>query len=160
MSERLRRVLAWGASVGLVPPNATHFMLWVAMWTAWLAVSEAAVRVFELPAPTLWPVLPGSIVFLRVLAIGFALPFFAELLMRGVLLNRLGRTAIGVSGAILLIAIAWAALHFRQGFGSALLVGCDGIILGLARVYGRSLWIPITMHAMDNWLFLYRSVTI
>ena len=160
MSERLRRALAWSASRGLVPPNATHFMLWIAMWIGWLSLSEAVVRVFELPAPTLWPVLPPHVVFLRVLAIGFAVPFVAEFLMRGVLLDRLGRTVLGLSGAILVIAIGWAALHFRQGFGGALLVGFDGVILGLARVYGRSLWIPITMHAMDRWLFLYRSVTI
>jgi membrane protease YdiL (CAAX protease family) len=153
-----RRDAAWRARLGFITPNRAHFMLWIALWLAWLAVSEATIRVFQLnsTAPSL-PLYPWYLVALRVLTIGFAAPFLEELFFRGWLLERLARTSFLVSGAVLATAVLSALIYVRLGFGTVFLTACGGVILGLARVRGRSLWIPITLHAMGNWLAIHHT---
>ncbi len=155
-----RRKISWDSDLGFVRPSTHLFLFWTVMWIAWIAFGEVVTRVFELAVPQFWPHMPWAIFLMRVLAIGFAGPFLEELLFRGLFLDRLRRTRLGLGNAILVTSLAWAALHWQYGFGSMALIAADGVFLGLSRVYGRSLWIPIALHVMGNLFSIYQSVTI
>jgi uncharacterized protein len=105
-----------------------------------------------------WPAYTALIVGLRILAIGVLGPFAEELVMRGLLYNRLRRTALGDIGAIVVSAVGWSALHFHYGIGTLGLITLDGLILGLARYRSGTVWIPAIMHVMGNLFSICQSL--
>lgn len=155
-----RRGISLPEDVGLRRPAVAHLLGWLGIWTAWVAVSEVLVRALGLEQAQPWPEYPALIVAPRVLAIGIAGPVLEELLFRGFLLDRLRRTALGTTGAIALLAVGWAGIHYRYGVGSVVLIAFDGVLLGFARTRGGSLWIPIAMHALGNLFSISQSLAI
>ena len=79
--------------------------------------------------------------------------------MRGLVLHLLQRTCLGTHGAILVTAVGWGVLHYSYGAGTVALIVIDGALFGLARVYGRSLWLPVGMHALGNVVSIYQSLS-
>jgi membrane protease YdiL (CAAX protease family) len=144
------RGLSWSEDLGLRRPRPGALALWLAIWVVWVAISEALIAPLGLAQAERWPPYSPLVVVLRVVAIGLAGPFLEELFARGLLLDRLRRTPLGVWGAVLVTAVAWAALHYRYGAPSVAMIAADGVLLGAARVRGGSLWIPIAMHALGN----------
>lgn len=153
-----RRGLSWRDGLGLRAPRPGPAAGFLVGWAAWLALSEFASGVFGLAAASPWPACPPSIVLLRVAAIGLLGPAAEELLMRGLALDRLRRTKLGATGAVLVVALFWAAMHVSYGPGTILLIALDGVWLGAARLGTRSIWVPIAMHAAGNLLSIAQSL--
>jgi len=154
-----RRRMSWREDLGLRAPTGKVLVGWLVLWIAWVALSEVLIRELDLDQAKPWPDYPAGIVVLRILAIGFLGPGAEELVMRGLFLGRLQRTRVGPLGAILIVAVVWAAFHYSYGPGTLVLVTTDGVLFGLARVRGGSLWIPIAMHVLGNLFSLAQSLT-
>jgi membrane protease YdiL (CAAX protease family) len=154
-----RRGLSWQDDLGIKQPRPAYFFGWLAFWIAWIAVSEVAIRYFQLEQAKPWPEYSVLVLILRIAAIGVLGPIAEELVMRGVVLGRLRRTRLGDWGAILIVAVVWACFHYRYGWETLVLVSLDGVLFGLARLRGRSLWIPIAMHVLGNCISIWQSVS-
>ncbi len=83
-------------------------------------------------------------------AVGVAAPFFEEFLFRGFLLEGLRHTRMGVIGAILLTSASWAIIHMQYGWFEIISIFFIGIILAIAQLKTKSLYIPIAMHMFMN----------
>ena len=79
-----------------------------------------------------------------------AAPVFEETLFRGFMISGFSRSWLGYSGAVLLTAAAWAAIHFQYDLYGIITVFAFGIFLGTARVKTGSLATPYLIHAIAN----------
>jgi len=84
------------------------------------------------------------------IAVGVAAPFFEEFLFRGFLLEGLRYTRIGVVGAILFTSASWAIIHMQYGWFEIISIFFIGIILAIAQLKTKSLYVPIAMHMFMN----------
>jgi membrane protease YdiL (CAAX protease family) len=148
------------ADLGLLRPHPAAMAGWIVAWVVWLAIGEIVIDTFGLDQAQPWPAYSTLVVVLRVLAIGVAGPVSEELLMRGFVLHLLRRIGMNVWLAIAIASISWAALHVQYGPGTIALIAVDGVLLGVARVAGGSLWIPIAMHVMGNLVSIYQSLSL
>ncbi len=81
------------------------------------------------------------------IAVVVVAPFFEELLFRGFIFQRLERhLAVGVTVAISGVLFGVYHLNIFQGVFASVL----GIVLGLSLVWTSSMWIPITIHLVNN----------
>lgn len=152
------RGISWHDDLGLRRPKTRDLAGWLGLWLVWMLAGEVLIRVLGLPQARPWPAYPPSILALRIAAIGLVGPFCEELVMRGVLLDRLRRTALGPRGAILVTAVLWAGMHYAYGSATLALIAADGIILGCARHRTGSLWVPVAMHALGNIISIGQSL--
>lgn len=74
-------------------------------------------------------------------------PAAEEILFRGILLPLLMKH-LGAGPAVILSSVLFALIHFHVPSFFPLFVLATG--LALAYIYTRSLWVPITMHALFN----------
>ena len=73
-----------------------------------------------------------------------------ELLFRGVLQNQLAKWFKNVHIAVWVAAIIFSAIHFQfYGFFPRMILGAA---LGYLLVYGKSLWLPIVAHCLNNFM--------
>jgi CAAX protease family protein len=86
------------------------------------------------------------------IALVVAAPLIEELFFRGFLFEGLRDSWMGSTGAVLVTSIAWAAIHVQYEMFHIVLIGTLGVLLGIAKVKTRSLYIPIAMHSMNNLL--------
>ena len=85
-------------------------------------------------------------------AMVIAAPVIEELFFRGFLFEGLRDSWMGSIGAILVTSIAWAAIHIQYEIFQMVIIGTLGILLGIAKVKTRSLYIPIAMHSFNNFI--------
>ena len=83
-------------------------------------------------------------------ALVVAAPLVEELFFRGFLFEGLRDSWMGSVGAVLVTSIAWAAIHVQYEMFQIAIIGTLGILLGIAKVKTRSLYIPIAMHSFNN----------
>lgn len=83
-------------------------------------------------------------------ALVLAAPIAEETLFRGFLFAGFRRSPVGLPGAILLPALAWAAIHVQYDIYGMATIFVTGLLLGLARWQTDSLVTPICLHALMN----------
>jgi CAAX protease family protein len=83
-------------------------------------------------------------------ALVVAAPLIEELFFRGFLFEGLRDSWMGSTGAVLVTSLAWAAIHMQYEMFQMVIIGTLGILLGIAKVKTRSLYIPIAMHSFNN----------
>lgn len=93
----------------------------------------------------------GSLPLLWVAVVVVA-PLIEELFFRGFLFEGLRDSWMGPIGAVLVTSLAWAAIHMQYEMYQLAIIGTLGILLGIAKLKTRSLYIPIAMHAFNNLL--------
>lgn len=84
------------------------------------------------------------------IAVSLAAPFFEEFLFRGFLLEGFARTKLGVVGAVILTSAIWAIIHTQYGWFEITSIFLIGIILCIAKINSKSLYVPIAMHMLMN----------
>lgn len=83
-----------------------------------------------------------------VLIVGVLTGFCEELFFRGALQKTLGMCGLGPNAAIWVSATVFSLLHFQFfGFVPRLLLGA---VFGYMMLYSRSVWVPASMHALNN----------
>jgi len=152
-----RRGISSRGDLGLAAPRPTALATWLVLWAAWVAVGEGLTGPLGLELPQPWPDYAPAVFWLRVLAIGVLGPVAEELVMRGLALDRLRRTRLRVTGAVVVCAAAWALFHVKYGGPTIAMIFADGLLLGAARVRSGSLLVPCVMHASGNLFSIWQS---
>ena len=88
--------------------------------------------------------------WMLLLAIIIAAPLFDEVFFRGFLHRGLAQSLLGHVGAIVITAVLWAAIHTQYDYWDMTVVFLLGLLLGAARTYGGSLYLPLALHAAHN----------
>lgn len=78
-------------------------------------------------------------------------PFQEELIFRGFLLEGFRKSRLGNVGAVLITSLIWAAGHY-DGLAVAAFIFIPGVLYGIARIKTGSLYIPIAVHMLNNFL--------
>ncbi|MEO8020074.1 MAG: CPBP family intramembrane glutamic endopeptidase [Pseudomonadota bacterium] len=154
-----RRKLSFADELGLRAPTMWVAALCLAAWICLIALEEHLTGSIEDLQPKHWPDYPAAIIALRVLAIGFLGPVAEELAFRGLLMAALRRMRVAIPWAIAFTAAVWAIIHLQYSPLLLALIFVDGIALGLARYYSKSLYVPIAMHIIGNCFSIYQSLT-
>jgi membrane protease YdiL (CAAX protease family) len=92
-----------------------------------------------------------SLALLWIAIVVFA-PLFEELFIRGFLFIGFARSRLGPAGAVILTTLVWALLHIQYGLYEISIIFALGIILGVVRHKTGSLWAPIIIHALNNFV--------
>jgi membrane protease YdiL (CAAX protease family) len=154
-----RRRLSFADDIGLARPVPAMAVLFALLWLVLIAVEEYFTGSNEATQAKTWPDYPLVIVVLRALAIGVVGPIAEELAIRGLVMGMLRRTRLGSYGAIVVSAAAWSAMHIQYApLLLLLLIFIDGVMLGLARHFSRSLYVPMLMHIIGNLYSIHQSL--
>jgi CAAX protease family protein len=153
-----RRGIAWKEDLGLGWPKPRVVTLWLGVWVAWVAVGEVATRTLGLDDAVPWKPYPLPIMVLRIVAIGLIGPAAEELVVRGIVYYRIGRTRLGPAGAVVAGAALWAAAHVQYAWPTVALIFLDGLVLGLARHRSRSTFVAMLMHVSGNLYSIAQSL--
>lgn len=86
------------------------------------------------------------------LAIVFAAPLAEELFFRGFLFEGIRYSRLGAIGAVAITSLLWAVIHLQYGPYEITTVFILGLILGIARLITGSIYTPIAMHAVVNFV--------
>ncbi len=86
-----------------------------------------------------------------VLAVVVAAPICEELVFRGFMYSGFERS-LGAWPALLLTSALFAVVHVQYNAYELVHIVILGLILGLARMRTRSIWVPMAMHALNNGL--------
>jgi len=85
-------------------------------------------------------------------AVVVAAPIAEETVFRGFIFKGFRHSPLGPTGATILTALAWAALHLQYDLYGIVTVFGAGLLLGAARHLTHSLYAPLLMHAL--WSFI------
>jgi len=77
-------------------------------------------------------------------------PVFEELFLRGFVFTGFRYSRLGVGGAIILTAAAWALMHIQYSYYEMTVIFFLGIVLGFVRHRTGSLWSPLIIHSANN----------
>ena len=86
------------------------------------------------------------------IAVCLMAPIFEELLFRGLLLDALDRTGMGIHAAAFVSSIAFAVVHLQYEWSIMMAIVLLGMVLAYSRTYSRSLYVPIILHFVNNTL--------
>ena len=77
-------------------------------------------------------------------------PVFEEIFFRGFIFPGIRNSRLGVTGAIVLTSLAWAACHVQYDLYHMTVIFGMGIVLGVARWRTESVYPPMATHAALN----------
>ena len=86
------------------------------------------------------------------IAIVVAAPLFEEVFFRGFMFRGFVHSAIGPVGTVLITSAIWAVIHSQYDVYDMTGIFLFGILLAIAQLCTKSLYIPISMHALNNLL--------
>ena len=86
------------------------------------------------------------------IALVVAAPVSEEIFFRGFVFYGIQNTRLGPKGAIILSSLLWTPLHMQYEFYNLAAVMALGLLLGYARFKGKTVYIPIVMHALVNFI--------
>lgn len=89
------------------------------------------------------------------ITVAFTVAIFEEILIRGILF-RIMEEKLGSYIALIISAIVFGGLHLINPNSSLISATCvaveGGLLLGVAYIYSRSLWLPIAIHFAWNFM--------
>ena len=134
---------------------AKTLLLWLGALIVFAAISDLLSVVLGRPVvPDFMKAIYATArpVWLVWAALLVAAPVFEEVFFRGFLFRGFAASFIGPIGAVALTAALWALIHTQYDLFGIATVFCLGLLIGAARMLTRSLWVPIAMHAMANFV--------
>lgn len=153
---KLRPALTIRYYLALRQPRWTSWLVWNGLLLALIVFSESVLRAFEHQeafTEKIYQTTPVPIL-LYIAIVGIA-PLFEEILFRGFLFQGLQSSPLGSPGAILVSAVGWAILHVQY---DSIVIGqiiLFGLLFSGARWRTHSLFIPLSMHSLNNFLALF-----
>ncbi len=79
-------------------------------------------------------------------------PFFEEILFRGFLFEGLRHSSLGFIATAIITSAIWAGIHLQYGLYEIVLIFFIGLLLAYVKVKTGSLYIPIAMHSLMNFV--------
>jgi len=129
-------------------------------WPFWAALTVACSLIFGLIAPYLgvdgpedsMVTMARTTQFPVLLFLGVAIgaPLVEEFMFRGAVWRGWRASKLGLWGTLCLTSFFWAILHVQYPFVIISYIFCLGLLLGFAREKTGNLWIPVSMHAVNN----------
>lgn len=128
-----------------------EFLKWNLAMVGFILLFDGLSRFFNQSSDFLTEVLqPPQALPLLYVAVAIAAPISEELLFRGFMFRGIQDSRLGRSGAVLIPAFLWAIIHLQYNLYFIGVIFCMGILLGIARWRTHSIYIPISMHALNN----------
>ncbi|NEQ95660.1 MAG: CPBP family intramembrane metalloprotease [Cyanothece sp. SIO2G6] len=93
------------------------------------------------------------------LAVAVAAPLFEEFFFRGFLFQGLYHSWVGTWGAVIVSSALWAVIHLQYDIYDIGSIFVFGVVLAIAQIRTRSLYVPIAMHALNNFIALAHAST-
>lgn len=148
---RLRRSITVKDYLGLRGVSIKTFLVWHFLLLLFLGLSELCMKLFNQSdqfmvkafTSTAHPVL----LFIAVVVVA---PIFEELFFRGFMIPGIARSRLGRTGALLITSGIWAVIHLQYNWFFMGIIFVFGLLLGIAHLKTRSLYIPIAMHGINN----------
>ena len=151
----LRRILPVKQHLALVPVSAKTMIAWIFLLVVLVMIGDQIT--ISLGRPVVPDVIADAYrtayyVPLFWLAVVVGAPLFEEVFFRGFLFEGFSRSRLGVPGTVLLTTIIWTIIHQQYDPYELSLVFTLGIFLAVARVCTGSLYVPLTLHAIVNFI--------
>jgi uncharacterized protein len=105
-------------------------------------VSSFMIKIFQTAS-----ILPALYLTLVILV-----PIFEEIFFRGFLLKGIRYSQLRSQGAIVLPAAIWAMIHLQYLWHDMISIFVFGLLLGIAQLRTGSIYVPIAMHMLNNFL--------
>ena len=86
------------------------------------------------------------------IAIVVAAPLLEELFFRGFLFEGLRESRLGSIGTVIATSVVWAVIHLQYGAFEITQIALLGLMLGIAKLKTRSIYVPMAMHSLINLL--------
>ena len=133
-------------------PSLSTLFQWIGVMVFIIIFMEVSYNLLERNTPDFMTELYSSTSNLPLLwfAVVIAAPFFEEFLFRGYLFEGIKQTVVGNIGTILITSVSWAIIHLQYESIEIFSIFLIGIILGIAKLKSKSLYIPIAMHMLMN----------
>jgi membrane protease YdiL (CAAX protease family) len=139
--------------LGLRMPPRREVARWLLATTAFMVCSDGLTHLLGCPIVPEWMVSVYETTnykpLLYLALIGIA-PIFEEVFFRGFLIPGIRHSSLGATGAVLLSALAWAAIHVQYDLYGMLTIFLSGVLFGVARLATGSTYVAILMHALEN----------
>ena len=125
---------------------------WLAIIPVVIFCGERMGVILEQPGSDWMVQIYASAKYLPLLWIAFliAAPLVEELFFRGFLFEGLRDSWMGSTGAVLVTSVAWAAIHVQYEMFQIVMIGVLGVMLGIAKIKTRSLYMTFGMHSFLN----------
>ena len=88
------------------------------------------------------------------LAIVVAAPLFEEIFFRGFVFQGFLNSKLGAVGTVLITSAIWAVIHSQYDHYDMAGIFLFGILLAVAQLHTKCLYVAIAMHALNNFLAL------
>ena len=141
----------WRETLALKKFPPSQLKLWSIILAIYLLAEFAITSLLEVDGGEFVKTISGS----KSLGLTFAFivlaPIMEETIFRGYLFKAWRNTRIGLSGTLILTSAIFTSLHAGQyGFSILAMLFVFSLILGLAREKSGSIWLPITLHSINN----------
>lgn len=136
-------------------PSARQLIVWLGATIAIIVIFDASSSLTGREIVPQWMVdIHETSVFLPLLwvALIIAAPLAEETLFRGFLFNGILHSKLGTFGALFITSSIWAAIHTQYDIINISHIFVFGLVLGYARIKTGSLYIPIAMHMLMNFV--------
>jgi len=145
-----RRNLSMRDDIGLVRSPLLGSVMWLVLYMICMLTTDILI---DWRGPwdfTPWRNQTIAVSVLRVLGVGILGPIAEELVFRGYAQALLKRTPLKVDGSVIVVAIGWAALHYKYSGGTVAMLLVCGLMLSAAREATGSVITPTIMHTVWN----------
>lgn len=154
LAIKLRAGWKFRAYLNFTWPKWYTFLIWNGLLFALLVVEEMVAKFFAKKSDFLEDILASDYTNLFWLWIALVLmaPLFEEIFFRGFMFKGMEKSWIGPWGTILITSFLWAIIHTQYDLFFLGIIFSLGLLFGYARYSTKSLWVPISMHALNNGL--------
>jgi len=147
-----RKILTIKEYLDLRTPNILDLLKWLGLMILVVIIMESVNVLLDRETPDFMSKVYESTTYKPLLwiAVVIGAPFFEEFLFRGFLLEGLRHSKLGVVGAIFITSAIWAVIHLQYGTFEIFTIFLIGIVLAMAKIRTKSLYVPIAMHLFMN----------
>ena len=152
---RLRKNISIKEYFCLFNTGKDQYIKWFLLVLVLAFCSDAITIILEKPiVPDVMAVAYESARFKSLLwfAMVVVSPLTEEIVFRGFVFKGIQASPLGPIGAILISASGWAALHSQYDLYGVATIFVGGLALGIARHRTNSIFIPIMMHSLANFV--------
>jgi uncharacterized protein len=154
---RLRKKLALKDYLSLKRPTRRQLLEWCSvaiMCNVGIDLLKSLVDLDIIPPFVVKTYETAGFLPLFYLSVVVLAPLFEELFFRGFLYQGFRHSFLKTTGAIAISAVLWALIHQQYNWVDITGVFVFGLVLGLARQRTGTIYVPIAMHALNNFLAL------
>ncbi len=98
----------------------------------------------------------GSLPLLWI-TITIAAPILEEFFFRGFLFEGILHSRLGALGAISITTIVWTIIHTQYEIPELAVIASMGVVLGIAKIKTRSLYVTLVLHSLANTLAMIEA---